>query len=101
VFGLASGSINLPDTCFTNPMGCTATTSAPTLDPDYLKCVNQTNTSFPQPCKRTFTGVHGGGGSIAFVYCDGSVHRVSASGDIRVLAAMCTIKGSETIQNLP
>ncbi len=72
-----------------------------TLDPDYNKCVERTNPSFPQPCKRTFAGVHGGGTGINFVYVDGSVHYISSSGDIRILSCMATIGGGETILNGP
>jgi prepilin-type N-terminal cleavage/methylation domain-containing protein len=105
VFGLASAGINIPSTCASNLMGCDASSTFVTLDPSYENCSNAImkiiGGDFPQPCRRTFTGMHGGGGSIAFVYCDGSVHRVSSNGDIRILAAMCTIGGGETIQNLP
>jgi prepilin-type N-terminal cleavage/methylation domain-containing protein/prepilin-type processing-associated H-X9-DG protein len=72
-----------------------------TLDPDYNKCVDRTFPSFPQPCKRTFAGVHGGGTSMNFVYADGSVHYVSSIGDIRILSCLATIAGGETISSGP
>jgi prepilin-type N-terminal cleavage/methylation domain-containing protein/prepilin-type processing-associated H-X9-DG protein len=72
-----------------------------TLDPDYNKCADRTNPGFPQPCKRTFAGVHGGGNGINFVFVDGSVQTVTTTGDIRILACLATIAGRETITQLP
>ena len=104
VFGLDSGEITLPaDTsptapCRTNPLGCNAAATTITLDPDYDKCVAGTFSSFPQPCKRTFTGMHSGGSVINFVLCDGSTRGFSNSGDIRILAALTTVDGGESVQ---
>ncbi len=111
VFGLNLGSISLPGSCRGNALGCPLTAinantptggtgTQVTLDPDYNKCVDWTYPSFPQPCKRTFTGVHGGGTGINFVYADGSVHGLSTLTDIRILSCMATIAGGETV-NMP
>ncbi len=72
-----------------------------TLDPDYNRCVNGTYSSFPQPCQRTFTGFHGGGVGINFAFVDGSVHRLTNTTDIRILSALATINGGETLQQIP
>ncbi len=112
VFGLNLGDINLPDACRTNPLGCSLATvnnngpsggpgTQVTLDPDYNKCAVQTYPSFPQPCKRTFTGYHGGGVGINFVFVDGSVHRLTNTMDIRILSALATVGGGETLQQVP
>jgi prepilin-type N-terminal cleavage/methylation domain-containing protein/prepilin-type processing-associated H-X9-DG protein len=96
VFGCRANPMSCPlSTVNNNPPGGGAGTQI-TLDPDYNKCVDRTNPTFPQPCKRTFAGVHGGG-SINFVYVDGSVRNFTSTGDIRILAAMATIAGRETI----
>src|SRR5262249_16702074 len=112
-FGLNLGGIALPEdnTCRTNPLACSLTLinqnavgggpgTQVTLDPDYNKCSDQTSpTANPaaQPCKRTFAGVHGGGIGMQFVHCDGSVHSVTSTMDMRILSAMATINGGETV----
>jgi prepilin-type N-terminal cleavage/methylation domain-containing protein/prepilin-type processing-associated H-X9-DG protein len=112
IFGIDLGDISLPDACRTNPLGCALATvdnngpsggpgTQVTLDPDYNKCATYTYSSFPQPCKRTFTGFHGGGVGINFVYCDGSVHRLANTMDIRILSALATVGGGETLQQIP
>jgi prepilin-type N-terminal cleavage/methylation domain-containing protein/prepilin-type processing-associated H-X9-DG protein len=111
-FGLNLGDVNLPDACRTNPLGCSLSIvnnngpsggpgTGVTLDPDYNKCAAWTYSSFPQPCKRTFTGFHGGGVGINFVYVDGSVHRLTNTMDIRILSALATIGGGEALQQVP
>jgi len=109
-FGMNSASISLPEACRTSPMNCSlSVVNAPvtptggtgtqvTLDPDYQKCADNTYPSFPQPCKRTFAGVHGGGNTIQFVFCDGSVHGYSNMTDMRILSALATIAGGETVE---
>lgn len=106
VFGLNLGEINLPGDlsvnpppiCATNPLGCNASATAITLDPDYLRCANGTDPAFPQPCRRTFTGMHSSGTVINFVLCDGSTRGFANTGDIRILGAMATVNGGESIQ---
>jgi prepilin-type N-terminal cleavage/methylation domain-containing protein len=99
VFGLNAGGIALwePNGCRTNPLTCNSTPTSVTLDPDYLKCATAINAGFPQPCRRTFTGYHSGGLSINFVSVDGSVHTYTNIMDIRILAALATIAGGETV----
>jgi prepilin-type N-terminal cleavage/methylation domain-containing protein/prepilin-type processing-associated H-X9-DG protein len=105
VFGNNLGSVTLPaaatDTsatgCRGNPLGCNASATSITLDPDFDKCTNGTYAAFPQPCYRTFASVHGNG-AINFVLCDGSVQVFTNTVDIRILAAMATISGGETIE---
>jgi prepilin-type N-terminal cleavage/methylation domain-containing protein len=98
-FGLNLADVTLPNTstCRSDPLHCDASATGITLDPDYNRCENGTFPSFPQPCKRTFTGYHGGGNGINFVHVDGSVHRYPNTIDIRILAAMATIGGGESI----
>jgi prepilin-type processing-associated H-X9-DG protein len=109
---LAGVALSDTPACRLNPAACPLSTvnnnppgggpgTQVTLDPDYNKCVDRTNPGFPQPCKRTFAGVHGGGGGINFVYVDGSVRNFTATGDIRVLSCLATIAGRETILQLP
>jgi hypothetical protein len=106
VFGLNLANVTLPDSCRTNPMGCTnwADTAA-ALDPSFLTCATQLRpvppSNFEQPCRRTFAGYHGGGNSINFVHVDGSVHRYPNTMDIRILAAMATIGGNESFTPPP
>jgi prepilin-type N-terminal cleavage/methylation domain-containing protein/prepilin-type processing-associated H-X9-DG protein len=102
-YGMNLGSITLTTPFQTNP-NADMSFMAPTLDPNYDKCVTQLG-SAPgagtpsQPCNRAFAGLHGGGGFMNFVYCDGSVHTLSATTDIRLLSNLATINGGET--NLP
>ncbi|HTQ39268.1 MAG TPA: DUF1559 domain-containing protein [Pirellulales bacterium] len=106
VFGNSLGSVTLPaaatDTsatgCRGNPLGCNANATSITLDPDYDKCANGTYATFPQPCYRTFAGVHGGNGAINFVLCDGSVRVFLATMDIRILSCLATISGGESAE---
>jgi prepilin-type processing-associated H-X9-DG protein len=104
VFGNNLSSVTLPagtstsDPCRTNPLGCNASATSITLDADYNRCATISPVvSFPQPCYRTFASVHGGG-YINFVLCDGSVKGFANTTDIRILAAMATIQGGESIQ---
>jgi len=104
-FGINSGSISLPEACRPNVMACSLaivnssmTGTQVTLDPDYQKCADNTYPTFPQPCKRTVAGVHGGGNTIQFVFCDGSVHGYANLTDMRILSALATIAGGETVQ---
>ena len=73
------------------------------FDPDYDKCNAEMNSvgtlsCADQPCNGGFTGIHGAGGVINFVFCDGSVHTMSATADIRVLGDLATANGGETTQ---
>jgi prepilin-type N-terminal cleavage/methylation domain-containing protein len=101
VFGLDLADVTLPattsptDPCRLNPLTCNAAATTITLDPDYLKCEAGTFSTFPQPCKRTFTGLHAGGVIINFALCDGSTRGFQNTMDIRVLACMATVSGGE------
>jgi len=104
VFGLNLGDISLWDIgptggCRTSPLTCDSLKTSISLDPDFNKCANSGNwpADFPQPCRRTFTGYHSGGMSINFVCVDGSVHNFTNNMDIRILAALATIAGRETV----
>jgi prepilin-type processing-associated H-X9-DG protein len=67
------------------------------LVPDYRQCsLNQPDPGFPQACRRAFASNHGGGASINFAYCDGSVHAITTDVNLTVLAGMATINGGET-----
>jgi prepilin-type N-terminal cleavage/methylation domain-containing protein/prepilin-type processing-associated H-X9-DG protein len=89
------GSISLPEACKTNMLSCpTANDTAVTLDPSYDLCAKGTYPSYPQPCRRTFAGLHSGGDGINFAFCDGSVSMVKNSIDMQLLAAMATINGA-------
>ncbi|HZZ26399.1 MAG TPA: DUF1559 domain-containing protein [Pirellulales bacterium] len=105
VFGMNLGSVTLPttstsptDPCRANPLTCSAASINVELDPDYNKCATGTDPGFPQPCERTFAGIHGGNGAINFAMCDGSVKVFVNTMDIRILAAMATIAGGESVQ---
>jgi hypothetical protein len=109
IFGLDLGSISLPDACRSDPLHCSLSIvndnrpgggqgTMVTLDPDYNRCASW---SGPLPCQRTFAGCHGGGTGINFSCVDGSVHRMTSTMDIRILAAMATIAGHEGISQWP
>jgi prepilin-type N-terminal cleavage/methylation domain-containing protein len=91
LFGLNLGSITLPLDCKGKPT-CNTVATNPTLLPDYDKCV--TTLGNPQPCRRSFAGLHGNGAIINFATCDGAVRQVSAAVDYALLAALATIDGS-------
>jgi prepilin-type N-terminal cleavage/methylation domain-containing protein/prepilin-type processing-associated H-X9-DG protein len=99
-YGMNLGSITLT-TAFQTNASADMSAMTSTLDPDYDKCVNEL-TSAPnaptpsQPCNRSFAGLHGGGGFMNFVFCDGSVHTISATTDIRLLSNLATVAGGET-----
>jgi len=112
VFGISLGDVSLPNQsqCRQDPLHCPLSLvnqnsgnggpgTQVTLDPDYEKCRLWTYPTFEQPCKRTFAGIHGGGSGINFVHVDGSVHSYVSTMDIRILAAMATINGGETLPN--
>jgi prepilin-type N-terminal cleavage/methylation domain-containing protein len=101
VFGLNLAGIALPNTaaCRGDPLHCNANGTTITLDPDYDKCATiAPGSGFPQPCRRTFSGLHGGGVITNFALCDGSNRGFSNNGDIRILGALCTVAGGESIQ---
>lgn len=61
------------------------------LLPDYSRCA----TAFhKEPCQRVFASLHPGG-VMNFLYCDGSVHGISNSVDLFLLADATTIAGEE------
>ncbi len=97
-YGMSLGDITLPPACQNgNGMSCTipAQPYATILDPDFQKCANATDPANPQACKRTFAGMHGGGGAINFALGDGSVQQISVYTDLHILGAMATINGGE------
>jgi len=66
------------------------------LVPDYKLCsLNQPDPGFPQACRRAFASNHGGGISINFAFCDGSVHPITTDVNLTLLANMATINGRE------
>ena len=79
------------------------------MDPDYDKCDDLSASAVQdygaRPCRCSFTGFHGGGGggAINFVFCDGSVHLVVNTGDLRILGGLATIDGhgNEPTNQLP
>ena len=102
-YGYNLGQIQLPFACQSNPTTCSTSVNGAAfgifLDPDYGKCETAAatllgNSNNPWVCHRTFAGMHGGGNSINFVFCDGAVHAVTITGDLRVLAALATIDGN-------
>jgi len=100
-FGLNLGDVTLPNTtaCRGDPLHCNATATTITLDPDFNRCATiAPGSNFPQPCRRTFSGLHGGGVITNFALCDGSNRGFSNSGDIRILAALATVAGGESVQ---
>jgi prepilin-type N-terminal cleavage/methylation domain-containing protein/prepilin-type processing-associated H-X9-DG protein len=107
LYGQNLSSVNLPAACKANPLTCSTAISnvdfTAFMDPDYDKCAAAFvsiggDPANPQPCRRAFTGLHGGGGLINFALCDGSVRAFRINGDLRVLAAMATINGQEQIK---
>jgi len=73
------------------------------FDPDYDKCYATMSASgvIPtrpdQPCNGAFAGVHGGGGIINFVFCDGSVHTISQNTDLKIMSSLATTNGGESV----
>jgi prepilin-type N-terminal cleavage/methylation domain-containing protein/prepilin-type processing-associated H-X9-DG protein len=101
-YKLNMGSIWMLNGYKTNPAFNTAS-MAGQFDPDYDKCVNLMNavgtlSRADQPCNGGFTGIHSGGGLINFAFCDGSVHILSSTGDIRILSDLATTNGGEPTQ---
>ncbi len=64
-----------------------------TLLGDYDRCVEIGGSQ--HGCKRFFAGAHPG--TTQFVFCDGSVHSLSESIDVQVLADLATIAGGEVV----
>lgn len=61
------------------------------LSPDYDLCAAKMNSNY---CKYGWGSLHAGG-LIQFVFGDGSVHGLSSSIDLNILAALSTIAGGE------
>jgi prepilin-type N-terminal cleavage/methylation domain-containing protein/prepilin-type processing-associated H-X9-DG protein len=99
LYGNNLGNISLPSACKGNP-NCNASGTAPTLDPDFNKCIGTKSpvdlSTTGSACKCTFAGVHGGGGYINFVFCDGAVRALSSNTDMKILGALATIGGGES-----
>jgi prepilin-type processing-associated H-X9-DG protein len=66
-----------------------------TLIVDYQKCVDIGGPGGSNPCKRAWGSFHPDG--LNFAFCDGSVHYVTTSIDMNLLAGLATISGSEPI----
>jgi prepilin-type N-terminal cleavage/methylation domain-containing protein/prepilin-type processing-associated H-X9-DG protein len=66
-----------------------------TLIIDYQKCVDIGGPGGPNPCKRAWGSFHPAG--MTFLFVDGSVHFVTTSIDMELLASMATISGSEPV----
>jgi prepilin-type N-terminal cleavage/methylation domain-containing protein/prepilin-type processing-associated H-X9-DG protein len=67
-----------------------------TLQADFAACAATPNPSGSNQCKRAWGSFHTAG--LNFAFCDGSVHTISRNVDmIRVLPALATIAGGETI----
>jgi prepilin-type N-terminal cleavage/methylation domain-containing protein/prepilin-type processing-associated H-X9-DG protein len=69
-----------------------------TLLPDFLRCI-EIGGGGVHTCKRAWGSQHSGG-SIQFVFCDGSVHSVSQSVDMDLFQATATI-ANEEVRSLP
>jgi hypothetical protein len=70
------------------------------LDPDFDVCVANSPSKNPQPCRRTFASLHGGGSAINLTFADSSTRSVSLDADLRMLGAAATMAGGEKF-NLP
>jgi prepilin-type processing-associated H-X9-DG protein len=72
------------------------------LVPDYALCSkNMPDPGFPQPCRRAFASQHGGGISINFAFCDGTVRPITTDVNLTLLANLATINGQESQNVLP
>ena len=102
LYGFNVGNIALPQACLANPTTCSTAGWGLMLDPDYDKCLTNSTalgiSAGDTPCKRTFAGVHGGGGAINFVLCDGSTRVFSTLVDLQILASFATIAGGESYE---
>ncbi|MBX3435066.1 MAG: DUF1559 domain-containing protein [Pirellulales bacterium] len=67
--------------------------------PDFDLCEATLEGISKAPCQRVFSSVHSGG-VMNFLFCDGSVHGISNSADVYVLADMSTIEGGETVSGV-
>jgi len=61
------------------------------LSADFDNCASKMNSNY---CKYGWASLHGGG-LIQFVFADGSVHGLSPSIDLNILAALSTVAGGE------
>ncbi|HTQ39269.1 MAG TPA: DUF1559 domain-containing protein [Pirellulales bacterium] len=95
LYGNDLGNISLPVACKTNMNTCNASAMQDSLDPDYNQCFAVHGTS-GSPCKYSFAGVHGGGGAINFVLCDGATRALTITTDMKILASFATIAGAES-----
>jgi len=67
------------------------------LIPDFKLCSsNQADPGFPQACRRAFASNHGGGSTINFALCDGSVRGITSDVNLTLLGNLATINGKET-----
>jgi prepilin-type processing-associated H-X9-DG protein len=69
-----------------------------TFGVDYDKCVSIFDIGGEQPCLRGWSCSHPR--LLNFLYVDGSVHSLSDTTDLEVLASMATIAGGETSRRL-
>jgi prepilin-type processing-associated H-X9-DG protein len=76
---------------------CVTFAQSRTLLPDFDLCTN-TAPGGSNQCKRAWGSFHGGGSTLNFLFCDGSVRGISSNVDmINVLPALATIAGGEVI----
>ena len=67
------------------------------LDADFDQCLKTSPANNPQPCRRTFASLHGGGAVINLTFADSSTRSVSLDADLKALGAAATMAGSENI----
>jgi prepilin-type N-terminal cleavage/methylation domain-containing protein/prepilin-type processing-associated H-X9-DG protein len=76
---------------------CVTFAQSRTLLPDYDLCSNTAPFGNNQ-CKRAWGSFHGGGATINFLFCDGSVRGISTNVDMLfVLPALASIAGGEVV----
>ena len=67
--------------------------------PNGTGCAGSPGLQQDQICKRAFGALHSN--NINFVLADGSLRTVSYNADVRILQAMATIEGGESVGSLP
>jgi hypothetical protein len=67
------------------------------LDADFDLCVANSPSKNPQPCRRTFASLHGGGAAINLTFADSSTRSVSLDADLKTLGAAATMAGGENL----
>lgn len=67
------------------------------LDADFDQCLKTSPSNNPQPCRRTFASLHGGGAAINITFADSSTRSISLDADLKALGAAATMGGGENI----